>query len=241
MKLNREPNTSDDDRQCRRSTKDPTVDVEAMCESFNHFTEDPGKSGHCKNAAESEGNQVCKRITPGRETERRKHAKEMRASRDAVEDTDPAGCVRMAMRLASVNVNVDVRVGRSRVLVCMRMNFVAKCLPPRPDADADQYDADKAFARNRECLGRKRFAQEIRAEPDDPDACRVADPPDRSGAPSLPSPIYCDRGDGCDVIRAGQNVYEAGQDSAQDDEQRDSEVSRNLCSIDCQSNTKTEI
>jgi len=36
-------------------------------------------------------------------------------------------------------------------------------------------------------------------------------------------------------------VYEAGQDSAQDDEQRDSEVSRNLCSIDCQSNTKTEI
>ncbi len=115
-----------------------------------------------------------------------------------------------------------MRVVFAVVIVRVRVDLVADRFPARPQPDRNERHADQAFTRIRQHLDRKPVAKVECADADQPNACGMAESPDRPRLPSITVLVDRYRGDCSYVIGAGYDVDEAGKDAAQNDEHESS-------------------
>jgi len=109
-------------------------------------------------------------------------------------------------------VDVDVLVGVAAVGVIVRVDLEG--LPQRPQADANQQRADEAVAETGDEFNGQNAAQEKQQDADGSDAGGVAGSPTQTDQPRPVAVFQCEWRNGGQMVRAGEDVDEAGDDSA---------------------------
>jgi len=109
-------------------------------------------------------------------------------------------------------VDVDVLVGVAAVGVIVRVDL--QCFAKRPEADANQERADKAVAEAGDEFDRKNAAQEKEQDADGGDTGGMARTPAQADDPGPVAVFHGERRNGGQMVRAGEDVDEAGDDSA---------------------------
>lgn len=143
--------------------------------------------GHRGDGADTECGDVFDRCAACRQRECRKHAEEVRAAGDAVQDTHEERCVRMAETASPRGPRVHVQVIVRDRAVMMRAGGDVQSSPQRPEPNRNERDADDPFTPGRQDIDRRqKIAQNDRQQRDDDNTGRVAEPPGPPGKPSSP-------------------------------------------------------
>ena len=180
-------------------------------------TDQRGEADHSQDGSESVSGEIKNRVGCG-QGESWEHAEQMGPASESVQGSDRQGGVAMPVGtdrdrvvsiLGSVHVHVDVSV--PVVLVNVGMDASRSGPPQAPEADADQDQPNQSLgpAGQRFGLERGDVTQGDRNDGDDAGAAGVTQSPTQSSAPSRASVLDSERGDGRQMIRAGDNMVKS--------------------------------
>ncbi len=177
-----------------------------------------GERRHGDDGADTEGDDVFNGGTACRQRESREHAKEVRAAGDPMQDAHAEGRVRVAKAAGPGGSRLDMDVVMSERTMLVRARRDIQPTSERPQADANQRDADDAFSPRREDVYRgKQIAEHDRHQCHHDDPRGVTEPPCPSREPATPPILDSKRRDGGEMVRTRKYMEKAGERARQDD------------------------
>lgn len=166
-----------------------------------------GKRGHGRHCSDTECSDVADGSAARRERQRRQYAEKMRTPRDAMQNPHAERRVSVSdpARPCGSRMDVDVVVLYGAMMMSAWRNV--QCASKRPEADADERNANNPFAPRREDVDRRQeIAQHDCDERDDDNARGVAEPPGPPREPAAAAILDGERSDGGEMVRSGEYV-----------------------------------